>query len=360
MSHVRPCGWEQYVDGFPFSRLVRDGFGWYLGHSDLYAQPFGAVHMYGHDTGVDAMLDAVGVVRTSYTSPELQAFQSIVSNEYYPVTSIFGEVYYYDVRPYGVSLWPSNIGNLQTYCTADAIHTALSAEGFAFNQIRLVQPIDVELFDPGADEVEVDTYTQAIDPGTGLLIAPVGRLRTTISAILPTPTSESGLQLASSDVSFYEIAAERPMRASLVTRNISGTPDSLRTTGPTSGPVADSMDRFLGEYVISGEGVVPVWSAVVLARSGITAKVLCLPCRRLLSEDRAEDSTGPRTRLGLADFDYNSPLVLPDAVARPKWLTVSGGSEITLSMLAGTETPAYPEKHHVWQLHPVDGSIEVM
>lgn len=360
MSHVRPCGWEQYVDGFPFSRLVRDSVGWHLGYSGLYAQPFGAVHMYGHDTGVDALLDAAGVVRTPHTSPELQAFQSVVANEYYAVTSIFGEVYYYDVRPYGTSLWPSNVGNLRTYCTADAIHAALSAEGFSFNQIRLVQPIDVELFDPGADETEVDTYTQAVDPGTGLLIGPVSRTRIAVSVIIPAPASESDLQLSSSDVSFYEIAAERPMRAALVTRNISGTPDSLRTTGPTSGPVADSMDRFLGEFVVAGSStVVPVWSATVLARSGLSAKVLCLPCRRLLPEDRAEDSVGPRTRLGFSGFNYNT-LVLPDAVARPKWLSVSGGSRITLSMLAGTETPDYPEKHHVWQLHPVDGSIEVM
>jgi hypothetical protein len=51
--------------------------------------------------------------------------------------------------------------------------------------------------------------------------------------------------------------------------------------------------------------------------------------------------------------------VLPDAVARPKWLSVTAGDSITVDMLAGA-SPAYPDKHHVWQLLPIDGSIEAM
>lgn len=360
MSHVRPCGWEQYVDGFPFSSLVRGSVGWYLGYSDLYAQPFGAVHIYALDFAVDALLDAAGVSRRSASNADLQAFQSITLNQYVPVVSGLGETLYYDASVFGGSgPWDANLGNSRQYCTADDIHDALAVEGFAFNQIRLVQPIDVETYDPGTDETETDVITPAADPGTGLLISPPYRIRAEFTVPIPVPATTSALQIAPADSDFYEIAAERPMRASLVTRDIPGPDVSLRTTGPTSGPTADSMDRFLGEFRL-GSGTIPLWSATVLARAGLTAKVLCLPCRRLLSELRAEDGSGTRTRLGLGfDFDYNSPLVLPDAVARPKWLSVEAGDSITVDMLAGA-SPAYPDKHHVWQLLPIDGSIEAM
>jgi len=361
MSHVRPCGWEQYVDGFPFSSLVRSSVGWYLGYSDLYVQPFGAVHIYAIDFAVDALLDAAGVVRRSATSTDLQAYQSLTVNEYYPIVSGLGETLYYDVRVFGGSgSWDANIGNSRQYCTADDIHDALSAEGFAFNLVRLVQPVDVETFDPGADETETDTYTPAADPGTGLLIPPIYRVRSDLTIPVPVPSTGTTLQIAPADAEFYEIAAERPIRASLVTRNIPGPDVSLRTTGPTSGPIADSMDRFLGEFILGSGSPKALWSATVLARAGLTAKVLCLPCRRLLSEDRAIDSSGPRTRLGLGmGLDYNSPLVLPNATARPKWVSVVAGDSITVDSLAGG-SPAYPDEHHVWQLLPIDGSIEVM
>lgn len=360
MSHVRPCGWEQYVDGFSFSSLVQSP-GWNLGYGDFTLQPYGAVHMYGFDSSIDSKLDALGVVRRAQGSADLQAFQSVDVQEYYAVHVFFPSdpVIYYDVRSRGVGtgVWDANLGNPRSFCTADDVHTALSLEGFSFNQVRLVQPVEIEEFVPGEEETEVDTYT-GVDP--------VHRVRAerTIPVIVPGGDS---LQAVYPVDMFFEIGPERPIRANLTTRDGPGSTVSLRIVGPTDGPIADSIDRFLGEYVIGSNNTsVPFWSAAILARTGLSVKVLCSPCRRLLSRDRSLDSSGPRTRLGLGygvggpDLDYNSPLVLPDAVARPKWLTVSGGSQITLSMLAGSETPAYPEKHHVWQLHPLDGSIEVM
>lgn len=351
MDYVRPCGWEQYVDGFPFSSLVTST-GWYLGYRDLYVQPFGAVHLYALDFATDAKLDALGIVRRSATNADLQAFQSVSAVSYDTVETIFDEILYYDVVSSSPT-WDANLGNSRQYCTADDIHDALAAEEFSFNQIRLVQPIDIESFVPGDDETEVDTYVQAVDPTSSLRLDPVYRVRFEQTRPVPVPATSSDLQIAPAASAFYSLRLERPMWASIVSRagSVFGT-ISLRTTGPTSGPLADSIDRWVGETPE------PLWSATVLARAGLTAKILCLPERRAIFESQGEDSTGPRTRIP-AGLNYNVPVVLPNDTVRPKWVSVSAGSEITTSMLVGP-SPSYPDDHHVWTLLPLDGSIEAM
>lgn len=362
ISHVRPCGWEQYVDGFSFDGLVSAGSGWRL-MTDVYTAPQGAVHLYGINASMDSALDALGIVRRSASSPELQALQTVSKFEYYVVSDfISGVSLYHDVRSSAVTPWDSNVGNSRQYITADDLHNALVAEGFAYNLASLVQPVSVSVFSPGLGvETEVDTYS-------GFELTITGRLRYSSTTAIPYPDASNVLlQKAPLPGAFFDIAAERPMRASVVVRD-GGAARSVRQVSPISGAEADAANRILtpAEFILGDRSEfadIVHWSARVLARSGLVVRVLAIPLRRLLPVDRETDEVGPYATEGFlsAELDHGErriSLALPDDVARARVLSLSPGDDISMTTLAGSENPAYPEKHHIWRLLPLDGSIE--
>lgn len=372
ISHVRPCGWEQYVDGFSFSGLVLATNGWYLGLNDVYVAPQGAIHIYGRSPSMDIALDNLGIVRRSAASSELQALQSTDAYRYvkvsYPVPPpppimVPGPVQYYETEAVA-PLWPSDVGDTLQFITADDLHNALEVEGFAFNLATLVQPVSIEILSPG-EEIEEESDVYESDE----INMVVGRLRFERTAAIPYPDSSNvSLQRVPNEGRFYDIAPERPMRASLIIRDAGGAFRSVRRVGPTSGSVADAVERmysplefFLGDpSEFDGQSV--MWSARVLARSGLTVRVLAIPLRRVLPVGRELDDSGPYATEGFATgLDHGErriSLALPDDSARAQYLSLSPGDDISLASLAGSENPAYPEKHHIWRLLPLDGSIE--
>lgn len=363
ISHVRPCGWEQYVDGFSFSGLVLAGNGWRL-LTDVYVAPQGAIHLYGLNFSIDAALDSLGIVRRSASSTELQALQGVSPTEYYTVTTFFGDALYHDHRASAIVPWDSDVGDTLQFIVADDLHNALEAEGFAFNLATLVQPVSMASLSPGeAIEEESDTFTY---DSSGLT---VGRFRFTSTAAVPYPDAANvSLQKVPLSGAFFDIAAERPMRASLLARDAGGTSRSLRRIVPTEGAVADAVNRIFtpAEFVLGDRSEFPDivhWSARVLARSGLTVRVLAIPLRRFLPIGRELDDSGPNATesFSSAISDHGErriSLALPDDSARAQYLSLSPGDDITLTSLAGSENPAYPEKHHIWRLLPLDGSIE--
>lgn len=374
MSHVRPLGWEEYVDGFDFDDLV-GVYGWDIGISGggPYIQPYGAVHVFGYDTTVDGKITDLGITPRTMASSQLQALQSIEMREYYVVTTGLGAPFRVDdrttTRP---SIWTS-VGNTKSYITADDLHDALEALGFAFNQVRLVQPISIETLVPGtAIETETDTWTDASIGVNPYLTGPFrARLLTTVAVPVPDESDTPELQISAA--AEFRVAAERPMRSMIISRITSaGSPNtfSLRRVGDATGPIADSLDRCFGEFDPLDTAAPPIsitggnrarsrltwWSGRLLGRSGLTVPVLCQPWREVLSFDRGTDETGPKA---VTDEEWGSEVGLPDNTARSKWLTLQTGDLVTLGQLGGL-TPDYPEKHHVWALLPMDGSLEAM
>ena len=361
MSHVRPCGWEQYVDGFSFDLLVSYS-GWdVVPTSGFNAQPYGAVHVYGVDTTTDAKLDSLGVPRRAYADASLQAFQSTASREFFITVSFpFSEPLYVSDQPATFNLWSADIGDTLEYCTADDLHAALQAEGFAYNLVSLVQPVSIESVSPGTTpETEVDTFV-----GSGPVSRPITLSRIwDQTQIVPVPDSSStpDLQLSIEQNIFYTIGPEQPQRAYVIYRRASATELSVRVVGDTSGPVRDSLARFVSKsYQSQFVQDTVFWTARVLCRTGLVGKVLCLPLRQAMPQiARTTDTSGPKSLLGFTQ-DIETQWVLPDDQARPKWVSVRNGDLIDVPTLAGTSTPTYPDQYHTWQLHPVDGTVEEM
>lgn len=366
MDHVRPLGWEQYVRGWSFNDLYGTmGWGIGLGSSGPFLQPLGAVHIYGIDTGVDARLDALGISRRSATSSELQALQTIDVQEYYVVTDLITGVSLYADNQTGIRTgdW-YDTGDTIQYCTADDIHDAISPMGFRFDLVRFVQPVEIEtlIAGPGIETV-VDSFSRSPTPPPPYDNAPAGPYRNRISRTraVPIPADAELAELQISASSTFQLAAERPMRSQIVCRDAGSAITNVCRVGPSSGPVADALDRFYGEFLCNVHPQVSVqklvwWHGLLLGRSGLTVKVLAIPWRCLLSVDRSADETGPRA---VTDTEWDRELVLPSAEARPKWLTVTTGQTITFEALAGG-TPTWPDDHHVWELLPMDGSLEEM
>lgn len=364
MSHVRPCGWEQYLRGFSFNDLVGTG-GWNpLGVStEPYVQPFGAVHVYGVDGTMDAKLSDLGISPRAFTSTELQSLQSVTMREYYVYTPGFTPLWMDDQSVSRPSNWTS-IGDEIEYITANDLHDALSLRGFAFNQARFVQPIRIETMVPGTGiETKVDEFEGTLPINTR------ARIQSTTCVLVPEDADVAELQI--STVGNFRISPERPIRAQIIARFQSSGPTVLAVmrVGDATGEITDSLDRFFGEFDVTGYGP-PLnflggvtsrsrftwWAGTLLCRTGLAVKVLASPMRELLSFDRTTDETGNRS---VTDDEWNSEVGLPNDTARPQWLEVTNGDTITVGMLAGGSL-TYPDDYHVWQLCPLDGSIEVM
>jgi hypothetical protein len=367
ITHVRPCGWENYVHGFSFDDLTY-WQGWDLGlggTSNDNLQPYGAAHVYGVDSTTDAALDALGITRRTAVSETLQELQTIALRKFYARSELPFPFTGFGVEDDDVDeserpgAW-ADIGDAIEYCTPDDIHDALSPLGFAFNVARFVQAATIATVIPSESlEVETDTFS-----GSSLDV-PGDWFRHTITRTVAVPipeTDDPTLQVVP-QVRF-KMAPERPMRAQIHIRNLGGGDFSVRRVEPSSGTTADAIERYQrGEW--NNDGVLTdagnesgiLWSADLIARTGLTASVMAIPWRKLMSEDRGLDDTGPRA---VTLREWSSALVLPGDGARAKWLTVAAGGRVEIGDLAGSSTPTYPDNHHVWELHIVPADLEAL
>ena len=314
--------------------------------TEPYVQPFGAVHVYGVDGTMDARLSDLGITPRALTSTELQALQSVTMREYYVYNPGFTPLWIDDQAASRPSNWTS-IGDEIEYITANDLHDALSLRGFAFNQARFVQPIRIETMVPGTGiETKVDEFEGTLPINTR------ARIQSTTCVLVPEDADVAELQV--STVGNFRISPERPIRAQIIARFQSSGPTVLAVmrVGDATGEITDSLDRFFGEFDVTGHGP-PLnflggvtsrsrftwWAGTLLCRTGLGVKVLASPMRELLSFDRATDETGNRS---VTDDEWNSEVGLPNDTARPKWLEVSNGDTVTVAMLAGGSL-TYPD-----------------
>ncbi len=366
MDFVRPCGWEEYVDGFSFSELLPVADGKWGGLA-----PIGACHVRGVASSVDSKLDSIGAAYNTASNSTLQGYQSAEYREYVPFFNfISGALECWSDEPLGTSSDPAiladflgPVGDPLQYYTPDDIQEALAAEGFSFGAVFLVCPVRTELYVPGSGiETQADTFTSSGGDPIGS-----GRLLISETSVVPVHDPSGELQLYQTPPAFPKITPETPFRASVVVRcpsyDAAGNPPiypphtglspaigadrSVNLVGPSTGPEA---------FAVAAD---PYRSVVVVAHSGLDVRVVCTPERRFVTPDIGLGATGPETLLASDDL-RNSGLTIPDADARPKIFTRSGGEQITLTDLTGSETPAIPSKAHTWTLHPLDTTVEVM
>ena len=352
ITHCRPCGWREFVDGFDLENLVvsegwADGLG--LSGLGLVLQPFGAAHVYGSASpgasDIDDALDALGITRRTAECAELIAMRSSTYTVY--AETVVGESYDVDT-PSAPGYW-STMGAELEYCTFDDIETAISALGFTVDLACFVQRVALEEVVPGDDETVV--YT--LDAQEGVFFH--NRARVSVREMVPVPDAAGDYQLRSINVPYYfRCTPERPLRYQVMIRRVETAPftydwDVVRVNGVT-GPVADSLARRRGEIDVDdsvwADSKSTFWAGTLIGATDQTRHVLAVPWR-FLCLDFSADDTGPQSTVETLE---NVPIVLPDDTARPAWMSVTVGDVIDIETLAGSATPTFPDGHHTWEI----------
>jgi hypothetical protein len=350
ITHFRPCGWEQFVDGFDVELLFGVG-GWEHGiagadPSGVLLQPFGACHIYGSANpdlaALDDALDALGITRRTMECAELIAMRSDTYSLY---EANPGGSYGWDVgTPTAPGYW-STMGTELEYCTLQDIEDAISQLGFTLNIAALTQRVSLESVVPGDDESVVDTLA-ADYPSYHV------RQRVTRRELVAVTDPAGDYQLASmSRPHYFRIAPERPMRHQVMTREYVSTPPfglacDIVKIDTITGPIQDALCRQRDYFRATGTDKDVFWAGTLLAVSGTTWSVIAVPWRDLMC-DFSPDGSGPQSTI---DTLENVPLVLPDNTARPTWLTVAEGDVVDVEALAGSAIPTWPDGHHTWEL----------
>jgi hypothetical protein len=360
-------GWEHYVDGFGPEDLVASS-GWTGGEdgdhpavhgngTDRVIQPFGCVHVYGYSTTMDDALDALGITRRSATCSELQAMATVACKEWVDA-GVDGYQLGTFTRP---TDWSSLGGALQ-WCSAEDIHNALAAIGWAWDYAWLVQPIGLETVIPDAS-METVVDTTANNAETAPFFHNRKRLPHTGIVCLPWIGEDPPYQLAArSPQRSAKLAHPRKVQAQVLgRRSVSSSPwpanfkmDVVRIDMP--GDVADGLNR-AGAWAAFGvgdgtgaaaSGADIWWEVTVLAGGGGGASwaLAAVPWRDLLW-DFAMDDTGHRVYCDIPVLGVEC--VLPSDTPRVRFLTVHPGDRVGLGDLA-PGAPVWPDDHHTWEV----------
>lgn len=355
ITHVRPLGWQEYCDGFREEDLA-SGTGWssfgavlQLELAGFALQPFGAAHVYGTDTVIDAQLDALGITRRTAECPELQAMATVTCLEY-TLNDNDGYVRTAFAPP---AEWASLGGEIE-WCSHEDIWQALNSKGWEWRASCLVQPVSLTTFIP-SPAIETVTDTSATDCNQFPWFHNRTRLTRTMLVAIPDGGGTPAYQLRFV-YNRLVIAAERSMPAQVLSRRASvSSPwpadfkaDIIRV-GETSGPIWDAIHRvsgiFHGEGADEGhtQGRLCLWSARLLAPEAFDDNwdVLAVPWRRLI-RSYTDDDAGPRVYLPVTAGHGDWPVALPPAVPIA-WLSVSTGGLIDISDLADDDL-------HTWDL----------
>jgi hypothetical protein len=357
LTHYRPLAWSQYARGFDTRDLDNTDLGWSVG-AGVILQPYGCAYVYGRFTETDAKLDGLGIVRRATTSAMLQALRGFAATAW----TAQGGVELATVPPEWLIA-----GDAIEWCSHDDIHQALAARGFAFDNVRFVQPVLCVGYGPAqAPQSVAESFTlagdvQMIEGGlitfAGSFAPPVmgwQRINVTFAHITPDSGPAPELQMRF-PAGFVRLVRANPVQRAQVHFVRTGGPVGtmsydVTTVGPMTGIDADSIERFRGEFrfppsqgTAAAAGI--LWAGRLLGRAGSSADVMAVPWRWLVPETRTEDRTGPRTLLG--QNEANVPLVLPSDTPRAKALRVMSGGTVSADSL---ETSTWPD-HYGWELY---------
>lgn len=254
--------------------------------------------------------------------------------------------------PTAPSYW-STMGAELEYCTLQDIEDAISPLGFTLNIAAFVQRVSLESVVPGDDESVVDTLV-ANAPSYHV------RKRVTRRELVAVPDASGDYQIVSTSLPWYfRIAAERPMRHQVMTREYVAFPPfgvacDIVKIDTITGPIQDALCRQRDYFRATGTDKDCFWDGTLLAASGTTWSVIAVPWRDLMC-DFSPDGSGPQSTI---DTLENVPLVLPDNTARATWLSVAEGDVVDVETLAGSATPTWPDGHHTWELLILNRPVE--
>lgn len=347
ISHIRPCGWEHAKHGLSARALYTSG-GWELvGQSQAaycVLQPYGAVHIYGHDLEVDEILDGIGVARREATCPELEALGAATTIESVEDVGVNGWEIQTITNPYPA------LDDTVEWCSADDIAEALLALGWLWSHARLVQP--VELVSAGPEQSMVTSWLAADAPPEFKFRARPGIGGSCVVAIPDagaTPTYQLiGTGLVGGGMRIAQTG--RPFRAPVFTQTVSdgGTP-AVYTTRlyklTTDADVSDALSRTWDDADPVGPRGSLMWFARVIGTEDGQWPLVAMPMREPLYDFPDDASSGPEST---TEERVNVPVVRPDDTPRTKWLTVAPGDTVGPAELEMSAT--WPDGHHTWEL----------